>query len=251
MGGGGKGVNRVSRSRIESAAAKSRPTAPPRPASQKRLPPAERERLIAAAAVRFFAERGFEGRTRDLARRIGVTQPLLYRYFPSKEALIERVYREVFVNPWNPEWPAWLADRSVPLSQRFTRFYQDYGRLSLSYEWVRLFVFAGLKGLDLNARLLKTVRRRIFTRVIAELRHAYGLPGFDEVPLTEHEIELIWALHAAIFYIGTRRWIYGLAVPKDLDALIAAMVKSFLRGAPAAIAGMIAPQAKRRAGRAR
>jgi AcrR family transcriptional regulator len=48
-----------------------------------RLPRDTREQLIVKEAVRFFAEFGFGGRTRELARRLGVTQPLLYRYFPS------------------------------------------------------------------------------------------------------------------------------------------------------------------------
>ena len=47
-----------------------------------RLSPAERERLIVAGAVRYFAEVGFGGQTRELSRRLGITQPLLYRYFP-------------------------------------------------------------------------------------------------------------------------------------------------------------------------
>ena len=46
-----------------------------------RLSRAERERQIIQAAIRFFAEVGFAGRTRELAERAGITQPLLYRYF--------------------------------------------------------------------------------------------------------------------------------------------------------------------------
>lgn len=205
------------------------------PEQRKRLPPGQRERLIAKEAVSFFAEHGFEGQTRELARRIGITQPLLYRYFPSKEALIERVYQEVFVGRWNPQWEEWLDDRSRPLEERLKRFYQDYGRMILTYEWVRLFVFAGLRGLDLNARYLKMLRDRVFSHVVAEIRFVNGLPSLDEVPMQETEVELVWGLHASLFYIGTRRWIYGLAVPEDLDAVIATKVSAFLVGAPAAM----------------
>src|ERR1700739_1778532 len=69
---------------------------------QQRLDPAEREAIIAREAVSFFAEHGVAGQTRELAKRLRITQPLLYRYFPSKEALIERVYQEVFVGRWKP-----------------------------------------------------------------------------------------------------------------------------------------------------
>jgi AcrR family transcriptional regulator len=207
--------------------------------TRKRLPPDERERLIAKAAVRFFAEHGFEGQTRELARRLGITQPLLYRYFPSKEALIDRVYEEVFLADWKPEWEAWLDDRSRPLEERLLRFYRDYARMVLSYEWVRLFVFAGLRGLDLNQRFLAMLRERVFARVIGELRHAKGLPPLSEVPLQPIEIEIIWWLHAGIFYIGTRQFIYGMEAPADVDQVVTMLVTAFLEGAPAKIAACL------------
>src|SRR5215813_6652765 len=65
---------------------------------------ADRERLIVDQAIRFFAERGFDGQTRELARRMGMTHSAIYRHFPSKEALIERVYQEVYLSRWSPDW---------------------------------------------------------------------------------------------------------------------------------------------------
>jgi AcrR family transcriptional regulator len=204
-------------------------------APRRRLPPGEREALIVAEAVRFFAENGFGGQTRELAARLGITQPLLYRYFPTKEALIERVYQEVFVGLLKQEWEALLDDRRIPFEERMIRFYKAYSKRILTYEWVRLFTFAGLKGLDLNARFLDMLRRRIFARVIREMRLAYGLPTVDEVPATELEYELVWGLHAGIFYIGVRKWIYGLPIPRNLDRMIVAKVKAFLEGTPRAV----------------
>lgn len=69
---------------------------------KRRMKREERDREIAQAAVAFFAEVGFDGDTRELARRLGVTQSLIFRYFPTKAALIERVYQEVYVGRWNP-----------------------------------------------------------------------------------------------------------------------------------------------------
>ncbi|MDE2227718.1 MAG: TetR/AcrR family transcriptional regulator [Alphaproteobacteria bacterium] len=200
--------------------------------TRRRLAPDERERLIAQAAVYFFAEQGFEGQTRELARRLGIAQPLLYRYFPSKHALIERVYREVFVDPWQDEWFVALADRSRPLKERLTYFYQVYARTAVGYERVRLFILAGLRGLDLNARFFKMLRERVFAAVVREVRHANGLPPLETVPMSETEAELVWMLHAAIFYIGIRRWIYGLPVPDNIDAVIEGMIATFLEGIP-------------------
>ena len=56
---------------------------------RQRLSPAKRRAEIIHKAADFFAEQGFEGGTRDLASNLGVSQPLLYRYFSSKEELIQ------------------------------------------------------------------------------------------------------------------------------------------------------------------
>src|SRR5271169_2424756 len=102
-----------------------------KPAARRRLPRNEREQLIAREAVAFFSECGFEGQTRELARRLGITQPLLYRYFPSKSALIERVYKEFFVTRLDPRSEAELIDRAIPLRDRLTRFYREYSHRTL------------------------------------------------------------------------------------------------------------------------
>jgi len=73
-------------------------------AKRRRLSPTVREQQIVDEAIQFFAEVGFGGRTRELAKRIGITQPLLYRYFPTKEELIDRVFDEVFVQPLDRGW---------------------------------------------------------------------------------------------------------------------------------------------------
>lgn len=82
----------------------------------------DRERAIVDEAIRFFAERGFEGQTRELAKRMGITHSGIYRHFPSKEALIERVYQEVYLSRWSPDWGALIRDRALPLEARLTRF---------------------------------------------------------------------------------------------------------------------------------
>src|SRR5688572_10622848 len=77
---------------------------------RKRLDPRAREREIAEGAIRYFSEVGFGGSMRDLAKRLGISHALLFRYFPTKEALVDRVYDEVFLGRWNDEWDALLGD---------------------------------------------------------------------------------------------------------------------------------------------
>ena len=196
----------------------------------RRLSPGDREASIAAAAVTFFAERGFEGQTRELAATLGITQPLLYRYFPSKEALIERVYQEVFVGRWDPAWDEMITDRAVRLEDRLVGFYSGYAKVILTPEWVRLFMFSGLKGLDFTGRYLKMLRERVFERIIAEIRQEFARPGLADRPVSDIEIEMIWALHASIFYLGVRQYIYGMPMTVPVDEIIEAKVRTFLHG---------------------
>ncbi|QEL26949.1 TetR/AcrR family transcriptional regulator (plasmid) [Bosea sp. F3-2] len=202
----------------------------------KRLPPAKREEEIVREAIQFFAQFGFEGQTRELAKRLNITQPLLYRYFPTKDALVERVYQEVFLRRWNPFWEELILDETRPLNDRFVAFYVDYAQVILTYEWIRLFMFAGLKGLDFNTRYLDLLKSKIFGVIINQLRTEYGRPTSDKLPITDLEIEAIWSLHASIFYLGVRKFIYQMPVG-DLRSIVEMKVKMFVGGISAVLAG--------------
>lgn len=200
--------------------------------TRRRLPRNERERLIVDEAVRFFAEVGFEGQTRALAQRLGVTQPLLYRYFPDKESLIERVYQEVFEGGWDPEWEAVLADRSRPLAERLHHLYRLYTLENFTYERIRLFMFAGLKDRAIASRYLRFLRDHLFIPLAQEVRSTAGLNV--EVPPMEAEIETAAGLHGAIGYVGLRRWVYQTSVEINVDAAVSALIEAFVIGAPKA-----------------
>jgi AcrR family transcriptional regulator len=197
----------------------------------RRLSAQEREARIVDEAVHFFAEVGFGGDTRELAKRLGVTQSLLYKYFPNKEALINRVFDVVYMGRWNPFWESVIHDRSVPLQERLTRLYLEYAKAALTRDWVRIFMFSGLRGESINSRYLTVLRQRILEPIAAELRHEFGLPDVAEVPLKSAEIELVWGINARVFYFGQRQWIFDVPVQDDLPALISLTVEHFLAGA--------------------
>ncbi|MCK5444330.1 MAG: TetR/AcrR family transcriptional regulator [Rhodospirillaceae bacterium] len=199
----------------------------------KRMAPKDREAMIVKEAVLYFAEHGLEGSTRKLARQIGITQPLLYRYFPSKESLIERVYQEVYVQRWNSKWDSLIPDRSQPLKQRLYRFYKEYAAAVYDYVWVRIFVFSGLKGVDINDRYLAIIREKVLEPVCTELRVIGNLPTPEKEPLSEAEIEWVWGLHGMFFYRAIRHFVYGLPLDTDIDAAIENDIDTFLAGAKA------------------
>ena len=196
--------------------------------ARKNMKAAEREKMILAEAIRFFAEHGFEGQTRELARRVGIAHSALYRHFPSKEALIERVYEEVYVSRWDPNWRGLVTDRARPLEDRLIQFYLEYIERIFTYEWVRIFVFSGLRSFNITGRYLGIVREDLILPVCRELR---GEAGLDLAPpLGEREIEAVWGLHGQIFYIAIRKFVYGAPAPEAIGPVVRDHVQRFLRG---------------------
>src|SRR3974390_223605 len=202
---------------------------------QRRLSPDERRKEFVAKATEFFSEEGFGGGTRDLARRLGVTQPLLYRYFPSKDDLIREVYRTVYLEPLDTGWEKLLTDRSRPLRDRLLEFYRGYTNVLFKRKWIRIYLYSGLKGLDINRWYVGVVRDKILTRIIRECRHEAGLPVQSKPSASE--LEMAWVFHSGIFYYGVRKYIYESPVLEDKERMISHALDVFLAGFGRVIAG--------------
>lgn len=196
----------------------------------RRLSPADREQQIVSEAVRFFAEVGFSGQTRELAKRLGITQPLLYRYFPTKRDLIDRVFGEIYLNRLDPAWSELLADRSRPLAERLVEFYLLYAEATHTYEWIRIYMFSALAGEDLNRRYTAIAEDSILKPICVELRHHCGLPGPDVEPISALELEQVWIMHGGLFYYAVRKHIYQSEVAEDYAAVVSRAVAVMLDG---------------------
>src|SRR3954451_4903355 len=197
---------------------------------RQRLPPADRERQIIEGAIAYFAEAGFSGQTRELSKRLGITQPLLYRYFENKQALIDRVYQTVFAGRWDPSWIGLLQDRAMPLRERLVEFYRRYSEATYRPEWIRIYMHAGLASPTLNRRYIQLVRRELMPTYVRELRHHCGLADTD-TPVSEQEIEFVWSLHGGIFYQAMRRHVYRTPMKVDFMTHVNFAVDTFLAGA--------------------
>ncbi|MGV8935726.1 MAG: TetR/AcrR family transcriptional regulator [Allorhizobium sp.] len=213
------------------------PTDAARP-RRKNMRAEEREKAIIAEAVRFFAEVGFEGQTRELAKRMGISHAMIYRHFDSKDALIERVYDHIYLRRWNPDWEALVLDRSRTLEARLTQFYREYAARVFDYDWVRIFVSSGLKSYDLTERYLAIIRDKIVIPAAAELRLELDIDPAGEGP-AEGELELFWGLHGSIFYIAIRKFVYNVRVDIDIDAAVEHTVHAFFNGVVATRRAMV------------
>ena len=215
---------------------------------RRRMTSAERERQIVDGAVRFFSDRGLDGQLRDLAKNIGVTHALLYHYFPTKQALIDRVYVELFEGLWKPSWERLLDDPGLDAETKFTHFYVDYAKAIFSREFVRILIFSGLSDHTIPDRFFALLRGRLFPRLIRVTRRHCGV--VSRTRANARELELLMGLHGGIFYIGLRRWVYEQAVhgaeaSEHDGAYIGDRVRSYLLSAREVLYAPV-PTGKRR-----
>lgn len=184
--------------------------------------------MILHAAIDFFAEEGFKGQTRELAKRLGVSQSLIYRYFGSKEELIERVYESTFLSRWNPAWEDLLTERSQPLRQRLQGFLKSYLIAIEDRSWIRIAMHSSLEDSDLTKRYIQSHVTRLLRLIVAELRTETNSDEIGEPqPL---ELELAWHLHSTLIYYLIRKHIHNTSVCPSVDDVIKTIVNNFFDG---------------------
>lgn len=62
---------------------------------RRRVPRVERERQMLTVAEQIFAERGYQAVSMDeIAERVGISKPMIYEYFGSKEGLLVACIRQ-------------------------------------------------------------------------------------------------------------------------------------------------------------
>lgn len=191
----------------------------------------ERERYIVDGAITFFSEHGLNAQMRELAAAIGVAHTLVYHYFPTKQALVDRVYQEVFAGRWKPEWETLLDSRDLSVEQKLVRFYIDYARTVLTREFVRILIFSGLTDRSITDRFFGMLGERLFPRIIRETRRYRGSRSRGRP--TAREYELLMGLHGGVFYGGLRWFVYGRALHDeqpglDDEVIITDRVRSYL-----------------------
>jgi hypothetical protein len=95
-------------------------------------------------------------------------------------------------------------------------------------KWLRIYLYSGLKGLDINRWYVGVVQDKILTRIIRECRHEAGLPAHTKP--TASEIEMAWVFHSGIFYYGVRKYIYESPVLESKKQMIADALDAYLAG---------------------
>ena len=198
--------------------------------TRRRMTGDQRERAILEAAAEVFAEEGFNAPLRQLAKRMNVTPSLLYRYFPTKDRLIEQVIQHLLLDLWDDRCLTELTDSGAPLEKRLIKYYDAYLR-PRGRNYFRVFTRGSLHGYGFGQRVDRFLTEYVLAPVVAELRREAKLPDFREQPLMRGERELAMVLHGQVSFLMLRFHIFGIAPPDDFEAILEAQVRIFLGGA--------------------
>jgi AcrR family transcriptional regulator len=160
-----------------------------------------REREILEAAAKVFAAKGYDGsRTREIAKEAGISEALMFRHFPSKEAIlmavvqpfIERFAKPVFLNPARRLLEKHADD---PVEVILREVIRD--RLKLFRGNQRL-IMTLITEAARRPELLEVVRRRIVPEITALASNAIGparrrgeLRGLDDTLLLRSFLSLV------------------------------------------------------------
>jgi AcrR family transcriptional regulator len=190
-------------------------TATPR----KRLTAAERREIIETAATEVFAQSGYHGASMDeIARRSGVSVPVLYDHFESKLELHKRLLERHFDDLRNL-WRDQLAGEDPP-AQRIPRAIDAWFAYSQTHPYAWRMLFRDTTG-DPEVEAIH--------REVAAASRAAALPLLASAPGGEQiagssaeQLEMAWEVVRSVLQ-GLALWWYDHEdVPRE-DVVAAAM----------------------------
>jgi AcrR family transcriptional regulator len=198
--------------------------------TRRRMDAREREQQIVDGAVDFFARRGLDAQTRELAAELGIAHTLLYHYFPTKRMLIERVYEQTIAGRWDPRWEKLLDDRALPVEEKLHAFYRAYLAAILTPEWLRILVHSGLSDGFIPTRYFALVREKLLPRLLREARRHAG--SASRAAATPREEALLMGFHGGLIYhLGIWPLVYQQTFAGEGDAaLIDTFIGDRIRG---------------------
>jgi len=191
--------------------------------------------MILAAALKEFSEQGFEGATTaSIARRVGVTQPLVHYHFGSKDTLwratVDGLFSRLLAQIDESERQVQgmgPAARLVTLSYLFVDF------VAANPEYTRLLNSEGGAHTPRLVWLVDTYIRPLFDRWSSYLDDAKSAGIIKDIPNAFLLFALLGACNLFFDLAPMAREVYGIAPrsPQVSKAYANAMMEQFLEGA--------------------
>lgn len=171
----------------------------------RRLSQDDRKQRIVEAASRALAKRGFRGtRSRDLAREAGVSEGLLFKYFPDKRSLQKAIIEERVRRTGPLLTPEMLG---MPPRQALTAVARAVvDRVTQDPDLMRLLFFSALEGEPL-ARMLFRRRQGSGVDALAKLVRSWIDRQWIDRRLDAKFVA--WSFVACVYQLMVARHIFG------------------------------------------
>jgi AcrR family transcriptional regulator len=182
------------------------------PPPRQRLTARERREVIEAAATEVFAERGYSASMDEIARRAGITVPVLYDHFQSKLELHRRLLERHFAD-LQAVWRENLA-RDAPQQRRFSLAMHAWFEYVEAHPYAWRMLFQDTTG-DPEVR---AVHREVVDRSRDEVATLLARePGFQAVGgLGPQAVEVAWELFRATLHGLAVWWYEHQEVPREV-----------------------------------
>jgi len=196
-----------------------------------RLAAHDRRAQILDTAFDVFSEKGFHGaRTRELARRAGVSEALVFSHFPTKEALVRAIIDRVGFEDLIPVLEQRLGSMPpraalLALAERVLTNLRDRPHV------FRVVFFGLLETPELAARFyrkflsrLLALETRLFRRAFAERRGSHAKVAVEPAVVAR-------SFHGSLLFYNSAGAIVRLEpIPRNPKALAAEIVNLYLPG---------------------
>ena len=172
---------------------------------RRRMSAEARREVIERAAAELFAERGYDGASIDeIARRSGVTPPVLYDHFASKSDLYRRLLERHFAELRGVWREHFVGDE--PTARRVARSFDAWFAYVEEHPFAGRMLFRDTTG---NPQL-KAIQEDVAARSRAALTPLFAsMPGATDLPgrAADEGLELAWVVMRGVLQ-GLALWWY-------------------------------------------
>ena len=150
---------------------------------KRRMSAGGRREQILEGAMRLFAEKGFRGTTtREIAQRLDISEALMFKYFPSKEALYRAIIQKKTDGSEEMLFPK-EAMQAKDDRQVFRAIASYYIRKNTEDPtFMRLILYSSLEGHDLSNIFFETHAAERTKLLSQYIRHRIKEKAFKKIP---------------------------------------------------------------------
>ncbi len=190
-------------------------------AARHRMSAGDRRAQLIDAALEVFSRKGFVGATtKEIAAEAGVAEAIIFRHFPSKEALYAAVLDSRITSLEERQRQAGLEeamerDDDEAVFRALLR--NVWARYDGDTRFERLVLFAALEGHQAGLARVGEMGRRPHSRAVLEYVARRQEAG---ALIDGHPAALLGAVSGMAHFYGTLKRIFGMSLPGDSDEVL-------------------------------